>query len=216
MRKQTGFGMIEVLIGMTLLSIATVAMMQIFALQRTSKANVTAGINNLQNQRYLERAIWANYDNHSNAFANCNIADVTQISLDPGSTCINGTSGAAWAEKKELTRSSCTYESYSGSVLSLSNCGANLSILASNINALTNKDEFKILIWAGNLNAQTCTLENSNTPAAISGSLLNLKLSNECIANMDGAVNPAARVPKLAINLYSNGARNDGYRRLYY
>jgi hypothetical protein len=94
-----------------------------------------------------------------------------------------------------------------------------MSTYASNINALTNKSEYKVSIWASNVNAQTCTLANIAAPANAGTSLV-LTMSAECTINMSSATNPAARLPKYSVKLLgkgnANNGINDGYQRYYY
>jgi prepilin-type N-terminal cleavage/methylation domain-containing protein len=216
MKRQLGFGLIEVLVAVTLLSIVTIAMLQFFSLTETSKSNITISLKNLQQQRYLERAIWANYDAHNNANANCNITTVSTISLDINNNCANNAGGTARAEKKELMRSSCSYESFSSNTLSLSGCGASLETLANNINTLPSKSEFKVLLWASNVNAATCRLANISSPATVAGASIQLQLNSECVIDMASATSPTVRVPQIALIMKSKNGQYDGYQRLYY
>lgn len=64
MKNQQGFGIIEVVVAMGLLVIATLAMVQWFGINRNSELTTAIGMKDLQAQRVLERSIWSMYDNH--------------------------------------------------------------------------------------------------------------------------------------------------------
>ena len=232
MKKQQGFGLIEALVAMSLLSIATVATIKWFGIQQNNDAKIVSSTKRLQEQRFLERAIWAKYDSHSNAIDACNISTSTNqlnLSLDATNTCATGTSGNVWANAAAISDASCSYNSFTNPTppalptLTISGCSGSISTYASNINALTNKSEYKVTIWASNVNAQTCTLANIAMPAAAGTSLV-LTMSADCTIGMSSATNPAARLPKYSVKLLGkgnviNGVDNgidDGYQRFYY
>ncbi len=226
MRKQNGFGLIEVLVGMTLLAIASLGLVKLFSMQSNSQGNITFSMKSLQEQRYLERAIWAKYEGHDNAIAACDITANSNISLDATYTCVSGKGGSVWAEAKALSDSGCVFSSYVAPVLTLSGCNGTVGTMATNINALINKSEFKVTIWAKQDVAQSllldplsriCVLENSNSPASVSGANISLRMSSDCtFTNQSSGQSWATRVPKYSISMFRKGGGNDGYQRFYY
>ena len=215
MRKQQGFGLIEVLVAMSLLSVATLAIVKWFGMQKSSDANVATAMKNLQDQRYLERAIWAKYDNHSNAIDACNIRTNSQISLDANSTCVSGNGGSVWAETKPLSDDGCVISSLSAQTLTLNGCTGSVATYVANINALPSKSEFRITVWDSNSNAITCELADTATPAT-TGASLQIALSSNCTASVTSADNGTVRLPKYFVSFLGKGNRNDGFQRLYY
>lgn len=216
MKRQHGFSLIEVLVGMTLLSMATIGMVKLFGAQSNIQSNASISLKSLQDQRYLERAIWAKYDNHTNAVAACDITVNSSISLDANNTCVSGTGGSVWAEGKAISDSGCAYASFSTPTLNISGCTGTLSSYASNINSLTNKSELKVTIWASNVDAVTCVIANTPSPANVSGANLQLTMASDCVVNMSAATNAATRLPKWSIKMLRKGGGNDGYQRFYY
>ena len=215
MKRQHGFGLIEVLVAMSLLSVATLAIVKWFGMQKNSDANVATAMKNLQDQRFLERAIWAKYDNHSNAIDACNIRTSSQISLDPDSTCVSGTGGLVWAESKTLSDDGCVISSLSAQTLTLNGCTGSVATYVANINALPNKAEFRMTVWDSNSNAITCSLANTATPAT-AGAGLQLALSSNCTSSVTSANNGTVRMPKYFVSFLGKGNRNDGFQRFYY
>lgn len=246
MRNQQGFGLIEVLVAMSLLSVATLAIVKWFGMQKSSDANIVTATKNLQDQRILERFIWTKYANRnisedSGALPNCDIRSGStsqQISLasdgdaceiavvDPAKKGCIGNS--LWAEVKQLSDSECVFSNLSSQVLTVSSCSdSSISEYAKNINNLTNKSDFLVMLWDSNNNATTCTLANTVTPASAdeTGGTLELTLSSACTINVSTANSAAVRLPKYSVRLLGNFEskdddvckyRDDGYKRFYY
>lgn len=207
--------MIEALVAMSLLSVATLVIVKWFGMQKNSDSQIAISMKNLQDQRFLERAIWAKYDNHSNGIDACDIRTNFQISLDANNTCASGTDGSVWAEVKPLSDEGCVISTLSAQNLSLTGCTGSVATYVANINALPNKAEFTITVWDNNTNAMTCQLANSASPAS-AGSGLQLSLSSGCSSNITNANNGTVRLPKYFVSFLGKGSRNDGFQRLYY
>lgn len=64
LKNQRGFGIIEAVVALSLLAIATLAIVQWFSASRNSDLKMGISMKNLLSQRNLERSIWAMYDKH--------------------------------------------------------------------------------------------------------------------------------------------------------
>lgn len=218
MKKQRGFGLIEVLVGMAVLSIATVGLVRLLGMQSATQNETNASLKAVQDQRFLERAIWAQYDGQTGALSACNILSSSTISLNAANTCVNNANGQVWAESKRISDSGCTFAGMNMRVLSLSGCTNAATTLRDNINGLKSKSEFKVTLWKNDTDAVTCVLDNSASPASVSGSSLNLQLSSSCSITLPTSAdtNVRVRLPHLAVSFFKKGGSNDGYLRFYY
>jgi prepilin-type N-terminal cleavage/methylation domain-containing protein len=218
MKKQLGFGLIEVLVGMAVLGIATVGLIRLLGMQSASQNETNVSLKSIQTQQFLERAIWAQYDGQTGAIAACNIVTNNQISLDAAGTCISGTAGQVWAESKRVSDSGCTFAGLNSRVLSVNGCSTSNSLLRDNINALKTKSEFKVMLWSNTVDSMICVLDNVASPASISGANLNLQLSSDCTISLPSSANTNVRIrlPHWAISFFRKGNGNDGYLRFYY
>lgn len=208
----------EVLVGMAIMSIATVGLLKLLGMQTAFQNETNVSLKSIQDQRFLERAIWAQYDNQTGALAACNIVSNSVISLDAANTCVSGSNGRVWAESKPVSDSGCTFAGLNTRVLSITGCTTSLTTLRDNINAIRSKSEFKIMLWKDNADAITCVLDNLATPANVSGSNLNLQLNSGCTINLPNAADNTVRVrlPHLSVSFFRKGGGNDGHLRFLY
>jgi type II secretory pathway pseudopilin PulG len=206
------------MVAMVILSIATIGLINLLGMQSATQNETNVSLKSVQAQQFLERAIWAQYDGQAGSISTCNITTNSQISLDASNTCVSGTGGQVWAESKRVSDSGCTFAGLNARVLSLSNCNTTAATLRDNINGLTAKPDFKIMLWSSTVDGMICVLDNIAAPATVSGSNLNLQLSSDCTISLPTSANTGVRVrlPHWAVSFFRKGNGNDGYLRFYY
>jgi hypothetical protein len=130
---------------------------------------------------------------------------------------VTGNGGVVWAEANRVSESSCAFSSFSSSVLSLSGC-ASPETLRDNINAVRDKSEFKVSLWANDTDTMICVLDDTAQPASVSSGLLNLQLRADCTFSLPAVGGSIVRVrmPHLAVAFFRRDGGNDGYTRFYY
>jgi Tfp pilus assembly protein PilV len=225
-KSQQGASIVEILVGVSLLSVITLSLFQTLNLEKLSQLRSNASLQALEEQYLLDRAIWARYNNFPNSIPNCDITSAGFISLHPTSTCQSNKLGSVNAEVINLFKCASAIEC-AAPIASHSNASgeskltfkwnsSDLTGLLNGINQLSEKHSLRVQVIQNSdpsSYSKNCRIKRAENGASIGE--LQLIVDDACIPPSI-ASSPQIILPRKLIKFGKKNGEYDGYYRVYY